>query len=95
MVLARGKDDIISQPEKLISTTNRTNPATLPELLSEHSKIQEKIESGTIRYSECQEEGRTEPQTEINERRSRIWGEEWTREERIRRGKEAYEREEI
>jgi hypothetical protein len=36
-----------------------------------------------------------ETEIDITDRRHGIWGEEWSEEERIRRGKEAYEREEI
>jgi hypothetical protein len=48
-----------------------------------------------MRYSECHEDRREESESEFSERRNGIWGEEWSKEERIRRGKEAYEREEI
>jgi len=89
------ESDQKEKDETFGETTNRANLATLPEPLSEYPEIQGKIESGTIRYSECHKDVRTESEIEINERRNGIWGEEWSKEERIRRGKEAYEREEI
>ena len=89
------ESDQKEKDETFGETTNRANLATLPEPLSEYSEIQGKIESGTIRYSECHKDEGTESEIEINERRNGIWGEEWSKEERIRRGKEAYEREEI
>ena len=49
-------DESDTRPNSLIGMTNRTNPVTTHELLSKKSEIHENIESGTIRYSECQEE---------------------------------------